>query len=345
MNSINKNDTKQMELYPDVRDGLTSVQRRILWTLRTFPQKEWNRFMKSARIVGYVMGRFYPYNDDCIYKALVNMVQLAEKTPLVYGQGNFGSQTDRNSYAAMRFTEVMISPWGKSMFDRIENGAVELFDNYDGCFKEPHYLPSMFPNLLVNGFGGESVCIPPHDFLDVIACVRDYCNGNSQLRNPLLDESRVFPVWIGEKVENLSFVQMLGMWVEHRVECLGRSFARDVKETKEKLHWLDAKKMFLQDLSANLERGHRFKSRQEFGASMGFDEVQNRYFEKMTIRDIATSDIEQEISLAESELAGLQKTLNSREALLGIILEQLESLANPPKTRKKSLSPSKKDAS
>ena len=335
MNSINKNDTKQMELYPDVRDGLTSVQRRILWALRTCPKKEWNRFMKSARIVGSVMGRFYPYNDDCIYKALVNMVQLTEKTPLVFGQGNFGSPADRNSYAAMRFTEVMLSPWGKSMFDRIENGAVELFDNYDGCFKEPRCLPSMFPNLLVNGFEGEHVSVPPHDFLDVIAYVRDYCNGASQSNHPLLDESRTFPIWTGEKVEKLSFAQMLGIWVEHRVDCLERSFARDVKEANEKMHWLDAKKMFLKDLPANLERRHKFKSMQEFGASMGFDEVQNRYFEKMTFRDIATSDIDQEISLAESELAGLQKTLNSREALLGIILEQLESLANPSRKNQK----------
>ena len=335
MNMINENEVKQMELYPDVRDGLISVQRKILWSFRTRPQKELNQFVKSAKIVGYVMGHFYPYNADCIYKGLVNMVQLTEKNPLVYGQGNFGSRTDRNSYAAMRFTEVKISCFGRAMLDGVEKNAVPLYDNFNGTFKEPCYLPSMFPNLLVNGFNGERASVPPHDFSDVIACVQNCCDAAPQMRHPLLGESRSFPVWTGEKVEELSFAQILGMWVDHRIECLRKILVWDVEEIKKKLHCLKAKKIFLQDIPVNIKRLKKFKDFQEFGSSMGFDEEQNKYLKKLSFLDIAASDVESEISLAESKLAELRKKLDSREVLLRIIVEQLETLANLPRAKQK----------
>lgn len=334
MNSINKNDTKQMELYPDVRDGLTSVQRKLFWTLSDVSKPTWNRFVRSATVACFAQTRYIPCEEDCIYKALADMAQFAKfdaEWPLIREREDY--ETLRNS--ATCYTEVKISRIGKAMLDGVEKNAVPLYNNYNGWFEEPHYLPSMFPNLLVNGFEGECVSVPPHDFLDVVACVRDYCNGSSESCSPLLDESRAFPIWTGEKVEKLSFAQMLKLWIDHRVECLQRTISWDIEDAKKQLHCLEGQKVLLQDFSGNFDRLRKFKNFLKFCTSMGFDEKQNKYLEKLSFVDIATSDIDQEISLAESELAGLQKTLNSREALLSIILEQLESLANPPKTRRK----------
>ncbi len=334
MITINNNDTKQMELYPDVRDGLTSVQRKIFWALSDVSKPRWNRFVRSTTVACFALARYIPRDDDGINKALADMAQFAKfdaEWPLIREREDY--EDTRNS--ATRYTEVKISRVGKAMLDGVEKNAVPLYDNYNGIFEEPHYLPSMFPNLLVNGFEGECISIPPHDFLDVIACVRDYCNSTSQSRHPLLDESRAFPVWTSEKVEEFSFAQMLKLWIDHRIECLQRTLSWDVKNAKKRLHSLEGQKVLLQDFSGNFDRLRKFKDFLKFCTSMGFDEEQNKYLEKLSFVDVATSDVESEISLVKNEIAGLRKTLNSKEALQRIILDQLETLANPSRKNRK----------
>ncbi|WP_405338102.1 DNA gyrase subunit A [Fibrobacter sp.] len=334
MNTINNNDTKQMELYPDVRDGLTSVQRKIFWALSDASKPTWNRFVRSTTVAFFALIRYIPCEDDDVNKALADMALFAKfdaEWPLIREREDY--EPLRNS--AARYTEVKISRIGKAMLDGVEKNAVPLYDNYNGMFKEPLYLPSMFPNLLVNGFEGACASVPPHDFLDVITCVRDCCNGASQSHHPLLDDSRTFSIWTGEKVEKLSFAQMLKLWIDHRIECLQRTLSWDVKNAKKRLHCLEGQKVLLQDFSGNFDRLRKYKDFLKFCTSMGFDEEQNKYLEKLSFVDIATSDVESEISLVKSELAGLRKTLNSKEALLRIILEQLETLANSSRTKRK----------
>ena len=338
MKTTNNNDTKLMDLYPDVRDGLTSVQRKIFWALSEVSKPAWNRFVRSSRVVYCALARYIPCGDDNIYRVLVDMAQFAEfdvAWPLIRGLENFGTPADRDLYAAMHHSEVRILRMGRAMLDGVEKNAVPLYDNYNGMFEEPHYLPSMFPNLLVNGFEGACISIPPHDFLDVVACVRDYCNGASQSRHPLLDESKMFPVWTGEQVENLSYAQMLKLWIDHRIGCLRRTISWDIEDAKKQLLCLRGKEVLLQDFSGNFDRLRKIKDFLKFSTSMGFDEEQNKYLEKLSFVDIATSDVESEISLVKSELTGLQKKLNSRGALLRIILEQLETLANPSRKNRK----------
>jgi DNA gyrase subunit A len=161
---------------PDVRDGLKPVHRRILYSMHEQGHTPDKKYVKSARVVGDVMGKYHPHGDQAIYDALVRMAQdFSMRLPLVDGQGNFGS-VDGDPPAAMRYTECRLAKPAMSLLDDIDKDTVDFQDNYDGNEHEPVVLPARFPNLLVNGAGGIAVGmatnIPPHNLGEVVnACV------------------------------------------------------------------------------------------------------------------------------------------------------------------------------
>ena len=160
---------------PDVRDGLKPVHRRILYGMHEVGNA-WNRpYKKSARIVGDVMGKYHPHGDSAIYDTLVRMAQdFSMRTPLVDGQGNFGS-VDGDSPAAMRYTEVRLARVSSQMLDDLDKETVDFLPNYDGSESEPMVLPTKIPNLLLNGTSGIAVGmstnIPPHNLGELVDAV------------------------------------------------------------------------------------------------------------------------------------------------------------------------------
>ncbi len=161
---------------PDVRDGLKPVHRRILFSMNENGHTPDKPYVKSARIVGDVMGKYHPHGDAAIYDALVRMAQpFSMRLMLVDGQGNFGS-VDADPPAAMRYTESRLAKPALALLEDIDEGTVDFQSNYDGKEQEPAVLPARFPNLLVNGAGGIAVGmatnIPPHNLGEVIdACI------------------------------------------------------------------------------------------------------------------------------------------------------------------------------
>jgi len=161
---------------PDVRDGLKPVHRRILYSMHEQGHTPDKKYVKSARVVGDVMGKYHPHGDSAIYDALVRMAQdFSMRLMLIDGQGNFGS-VDGDPAAAMRYTECRLAKPAMALLDDIDKNTVDFQDNYDGNEKEPAVLPARYPNLLVNGAGGIAVGmatnIPPHNLGEVIdACV------------------------------------------------------------------------------------------------------------------------------------------------------------------------------
>jgi len=157
---------------PDVRDGLKPVHRRILYSMHENGFTRQKPFMKCARVVGDVMGKYHPHGDSAIYDALVRMAQdFSMRLPLLQGQGNFGS-VDGDSPAAMRYTEVRMDYPAAALLEDIEKNTVNFQDNYDGKEQEPVVLPAKYPNILVNGAGGIAVGmatnIAPHNLGEVI---------------------------------------------------------------------------------------------------------------------------------------------------------------------------------
>jgi DNA gyrase subunit A len=161
---------------PDARDGLKPVHRRILYSMHENSHLPDRKYVKSARVVGDVMGKYHPHGDSAIYDALVRMAQdFSMRLPLIDGQGNFGS-VDGDPPAAMRYTECRLAPPAMPLLEDIDKDTVDFQPNYDGNEKEPVVLPARFPNLLVNGAGGIAVGmatnIPPHNLGEIIdACV------------------------------------------------------------------------------------------------------------------------------------------------------------------------------
>ena len=157
---------------PDVRDGLKPVHRRILHGMNELGV-DWNKkYVKSAKVVGEVMGNFHPHGDSAIYDALVRLTQeFSMSVPLIDGQGNFGS-IDGDPPAAMRYTECRLHKVTQYILDDLDKDTVDFQDNYDGTRSEPTVMPAKFPNLLVNGAGGIAVGmatnIPPHNLGEVI---------------------------------------------------------------------------------------------------------------------------------------------------------------------------------
>src|SRR5258705_7415369 len=161
---------------PDVRDGLKPVHRRILYSMHEQGHTPDKKYVKSARVVGDVMGKYHPHGDSAIYDALVRMAQdFSMRLMLIDGQGNFGS-VDGDAAAAMRYTECRLARAAMSLLADIDEDTVDFQANYDGNEHEPVVLPARFPNLLVNGAGGIAVGmatnIPPHNLGEVIdACI------------------------------------------------------------------------------------------------------------------------------------------------------------------------------
>jgi DNA gyrase subunit A len=163
---------------PDVRDGLKPVHRRVLYAMNEAGLQPNRAHVKCARIVGDVMGKYHPHGDSAIYDTLVRLAQdFSMRTPLVDGQGNFGS-IDDDPAAAMRYTEARLAPLAREMLRDLDEDTVDFQPNYDGSQHEPVVLPARFPNLLVNGSSGIAVGmatnIPPHNLREAIAATVAY---------------------------------------------------------------------------------------------------------------------------------------------------------------------------
>ncbi|MGH6767900.1 MAG: DNA gyrase subunit A [Xanthobacteraceae bacterium] len=161
---------------PDARDGLKPVHRRILYSMHENGHTPDKKYVKAARVVGDVMGKYHPHGDQAIYDALVRMAQdFSMRLGLIDGQGNFGS-VNGDPPAAMRYTECRLAKPAMALLEDIDKDTVDFQANYDGNENEPVVLPARFPNLLVNGGGGIAVGmatnIPPHNLGEVIdACI------------------------------------------------------------------------------------------------------------------------------------------------------------------------------
>jgi topoisomerase-4 subunit A len=179
---------------PDVADGQKPVQRRILYSMYRmglgFGTGSGPKPVKSARVVGDVLGRFHPHGDQAAYDALVRMAQdFAQRYPLIDGQGNFGSR-DGDGAAAMRYTEARLSKIANLLMDELDEGTVEFVLNYDGSTQEPVVLPARLPFALLNGASGIAVGlateIPSHNLREIAdACV-------ALIRNPRLSDEDLF---------------------------------------------------------------------------------------------------------------------------------------------------------
>lgn len=175
---------------PDVRDGLKPVHRRVLFGMHKLGVTADAKTMKSARIVGEVIGKYHPHGDSAVYYTLVRMAQdFSLRYPLVRGQGNFGS-VDGDSPAAMRYTEAKMSRLGEIMLEDLDKETVDMGKNYDETLDEPLVLPSAFPNLLVNGSSGIAVGmatnIPPHNLREITNAIHAYCANNDIAPEELL---------------------------------------------------------------------------------------------------------------------------------------------------------------
>ncbi|KKP38084.1 MAG: gyrase subunit A, DNA gyrase subunit A protein [Candidatus Peregrinibacteria bacterium GW2011_GWF2_33_10] len=160
---------------PDVRDGLKPVHRRILYAMNEGGLKSSSKYVKSARIVGDVLGKYHPHGDSAVYDSLVRMAQdFSLRYPLINGQGNFGS-IDGDNAAAMRYTEAKMEKIAEEILNDIDKETVEWMDNYDGSRKEPKVLPTRIPNLIINGSMGIAVGmatnIPPHNLTEIIDAI------------------------------------------------------------------------------------------------------------------------------------------------------------------------------
>lgn len=158
---------------PECADGQKPVQRRILYAMNEMGLANNAKPVKSARVVGDVLGKYHPHGDQAAYDALVRMAQnFTLRYPLIDGQGNFGSR-DGDGAAAMRYTEARLTPIAKLLMDEVDMGTVDFIPNYDGSFQEPKLLPARLPFVLLNGASGIAVGmateIPPHNIREVAA--------------------------------------------------------------------------------------------------------------------------------------------------------------------------------
>lgn len=175
---------------PEVTDGQKPVQRRILYAMQSMGLGPGSKPVKSARVVGDVLGKYHPHGDQAAYDAMVRMAQdFVLRYPLIDGQGNFGSR-DGDNAAAMRYTEARLTPFSRVLLDELDEGTVDFTANYDGSQKEPVLLPARLPVMLLNGASGIAVGmateIPSHNLREVAAaCV-------ALLRNKNLSDDELY---------------------------------------------------------------------------------------------------------------------------------------------------------
>ena len=176
---------------PNVGDGLKPVQRRILYAMSELGLDAGSKYKKSARTVGDVIGKFHPHGDSAAYEAMVLMAQnFSFKYPLVDGQGNWGSQDDPKSFAAMRYTESKLTNFANLLISELKSGTVDWQPNFDGSLLEPVIFPAKIPMILLNGTSGIAVGmatdIPSHNINEVIdATVKILENPKSDLKDLL----------------------------------------------------------------------------------------------------------------------------------------------------------------
>lgn len=181
---------------PDIRDGLKPVQRRILYDMDELKVNSDKPHRKSARIVGDTMGKYHPHGDSSLYESEVVMARdFKYGTPLIDGQGNFGS-IEGDGAAAQRYTECRLTKYAeKVLLDDLKCNTVDFVSNYDGSEKEPLVLPSKLPNILVNGTDGIAVGmatkIPPHNICNVIDATIEYIN------NPKIETNKLVNILVG----------------------------------------------------------------------------------------------------------------------------------------------------
>ncbi|MFZ4712913.1 MAG: DNA gyrase subunit A [Bacteriovoracaceae bacterium] len=177
---------------PDVRDGLKPVHRRVLYSMHDLNNYHGRPFLKSARVVGDVIGKYHPHGDSSVYSAIVRLAQdFSLRYPLVDGQGNFGS-IDGDNAAAMRYTEIRMKKLSEELLQDIEKETVDWQANYDGSLQEPMVLPTRIPNLLINGSTGIAVGmatnIPPHNLTEVMTGLIEL------IQNPALDNFELMKI-------------------------------------------------------------------------------------------------------------------------------------------------------
>ncbi|MES2217595.1 MAG: DNA topoisomerase IV subunit A [Pseudomonadota bacterium] len=161
---------------PNIADGLKPVQRRIVYAMSELGLKASAKFKKSARTIGDVLGKFHPHGDMACYEAMVLMAQpFSYRYTLIEGQGNWGSQDDPKSFAAMRYTESRLSAYAEVLLGELAHGTVDWVPNFDGTLQEPYLLPARVPNVLLNGTTGIAVGmatdIPPHNLREIVAAL------------------------------------------------------------------------------------------------------------------------------------------------------------------------------
>ncbi len=159
---------------PHLADGLKPVQRRILYAMSELGLAAGNKPKKAARTVGDVIGKYHPHGDSACYEAMVLMAQpFSYRYPLIEGQGNWGSQDDPKSFAAMRYTEARLTPYAQNLLQELGEGTVDWQPNFDATLQEPVLLPARLPNVLLNGASGIAVGMatdsPPHNLREVVA--------------------------------------------------------------------------------------------------------------------------------------------------------------------------------
>src|SRR4051795_7704230 len=224
---------------PDVRDGLKPVHRRVLYAMNENGLTPTRSYVKCARIVGEVMGKYHPHGDSAIYDTLVRMAQdFSMRHPLVDGQGNFGS-VDDDPAAAMRYTEARLTRLAMEMLRDIDMDTVDFVPNYDGSKQEPVVLPARYPNLLVNGGTGIAVGmatnIPPHNLEEVISATVAF------LEDPTIDVEGLqqhmkgpdFPT--GGIIMGTAGIRDAYETGRGRVRVRGRSHIEDIGQGKEAL--------------------------------------------------------------------------------------------------------------
>jgi len=157
---------------PNIGDGLKPVQRRIIYAMSELGLSAASKHKKSARTVGDVLGKFHPHGDSACYEAMVLMAQpFTYRYPLIDGQGNWGSQDDPKSFAAMRYTESRLARFSRTLLQELGQGTVDWVANFDGSLNEPSLLPSRLPHILLNSTTGIAVGmatdIPPHNLVEI----------------------------------------------------------------------------------------------------------------------------------------------------------------------------------
>jgi topoisomerase IV subunit A len=184
---------------PFIGDGLKPVQRRIVYSMSDLGLHAGAKARKAALAVGEVLGKYHPHGDAACYEAMVLMAQpFSYRYPLIDGQGNFGSQDDPKSFAAMRYTEVKLTSIAELLLQEVDQGTVDFVPNYDGTRQEPSWLPARVPHVLLNGSTGIAVGmatdIPPHNLREIAsACIR------------LLDEPELSVAALCENVQGPDF--------------------------------------------------------------------------------------------------------------------------------------------